>query len=105
MNNNRFDTTSGRVARMAVPILALFLSLAGTAFAQIRGLNAVPAGAVSTASVPAPKGVKKPPAGGMAVTVPVHFDGVLPRLVGATVGRTSTSSFAVRPSVSATVTR
>lgn len=58
MKNNLSDNTSGRVAKMAVPIFALFLSVAAPAFAQVGVLHAVPAAAVSSVSAPAPKGVK-----------------------------------------------
>lgn len=52
------DNPSGQIKRMAAPLFALFLSLAGPAWAQTRGLNAVSAGAVSSTSAVAPKGVK-----------------------------------------------
>jgi hypothetical protein len=58
MNHNLSDNPSGQATRMAVSFLAIFVSLTGTAFAQTRGLNAVPAGAVSTARRALPKGVK-----------------------------------------------
>jgi hypothetical protein len=54
----QFETLGGRVAKIAPPTLAFFLSLAAPAFSQTRVVNALPAAAVSSANTRVPKGVK-----------------------------------------------
>ncbi len=58
MKSIQSENTSGRVARIVVRTLACSLLLATPVFSQLRAMNAIPAGALTSASVPAPKGVK-----------------------------------------------
>jgi len=58
MKRNQLQTKGGRMMKIAVAPLVLILSLAATAVAQPNVVNAIPAAALSFASVQAPKGVK-----------------------------------------------
>jgi len=58
MKSIQSETTGGRVAKIVVRTLACSLLLATPVFSQLREVNAVPAGALTSASVTALKGVK-----------------------------------------------
>ena len=71
MKRIKFETMGGRVAKIAAPALVFFLSLAAPAVSQTNSVNAIPGAAVSSASTPAPKGVKvlaRVPLPGLPVT-------------------------------------
>jgi hypothetical protein len=71
MKRMQFETMGGRVAKIAAPALVFFLSLAGPAVSQTNLVSAIPGAAVSSASTPAPKGVKvlaRVPLPGLPVT-------------------------------------
>jgi hypothetical protein len=71
MKSIQSETIGGQVAKIVVRTLACSLLLATPVFSQLRAVNAVPAGAVTFARVPAPNGVKvlaRVPLNGQPVT-------------------------------------
>ena len=71
MERMQFETMGGLIAKIAAPALVFFLSLAAPAVSQTSLVNAIPGAAVSSASTPAPKGVKvlaRVPLPGLRVT-------------------------------------
>jgi hypothetical protein len=71
MKRMQFETMASRVAKIAAPALVFFLSLAAPAVSQTNLVSAIPGAAVSSASTPAPKGVKvltRVPLPGLPVT-------------------------------------
>ena len=58
MKRFQSETASSRVLKIVAPTLAFVLWLATPAFSQIRAVDAVPAGALSSAGAPLPSGVK-----------------------------------------------
>ncbi len=71
MNRIQAQTMSDRIAKIVVPALFFFLSLAAPGYSQTRVVNALPGSAATSTGTQAPKGVKvlaRVPLDGLPVT-------------------------------------